>query len=158
MARFEQLNQYINDVVSVIISNQNICKFLSCPVDDPLSIPNIDDTSELLFNCIFPFPKVPDVNTEKSSFLTVYIDNFQLGADGGTKNGLVLFNVIVHNDLWRMDRAMQRPLSILNEIDEMFNGKKTIGAKKVQFDRLRHVYINENYSGYQATYSIVSVN
>ncbi|MOA66842.1 hypothetical protein D3C78_1937470 [compost metagenome] len=54
--------------------------------------------------------------------------------------------------------GMLRPYSIMSEIDNIFNNERVVGIKKVQFDRIKFIYINENYSGYEARYSIVSVN
>lgn len=68
MARFLQLNKNIEDVLLSTIENQALCKLLYYPQDDPFNEPIIEDTSVLLFNRIYPFPYVPDVQETAGSF------------------------------------------------------------------------------------------
>jgi hypothetical protein len=160
LARFEQVNKYIEDTLQLVVNNQNLCKLLNYPVDNPFDESDIEDTTTLLFDRIFPFPKLPKLETTASSSLCVFFDDFRLGSDNkGTKEGTIIFNIIVHNDLWRMKGAgMLRPYSIMHELDTIFNNERVIGIKKVQFGRMNFIYVNENYSGYQVRYSIASVN
>lgn len=132
MAKFEQVNTYINDTMLLLINNQNLCKLLEYSVDDPFQELDIAETDTLLYNKIYPFPKVPKTETEKSSTLCVFFDDFRLGSDNrGTKEGTIIFNVIVHNDLWRMTgTGMLRPYAILSEIDNIFNNERVMGIKK----------------------------
>ncbi|MEK4008337.1 hypothetical protein [Paenibacillus sp. FSL H3-0333] len=160
MAKFEQINAYIYDTMLLLIDNQNLCKLLEYPVDDPFQEADIEESDTLLYNKIFPYPKVPKVETKKSSSLCIFFDDFRIGSSNrGTKEGTIIFNIVVHNDLWRMTgTGMLRPYSILSEIDQIFNNERVMGIKKLQFDKARFLYVNENYSGYQVSYSITSVN
>jgi hypothetical protein len=158
--RFKQLNQNVNNVISSLIQNQDLCKFLYYDTNNPLVEANIVDTSKLIFDKIYPIPKLPNTETEAGSFLNVFFDAFKIPqSNSGTKESVILFNIICHIDLWRMKgTGMLRPYSILHEIDEMFNNQKIIGIKKLQFDKGRFLYVNDKFSGYQASYLVTSVN
>lgn len=160
MANFELINQNINNVLMALISNQRLCKLLHYPVDDPFIEPDIDDTASLLFDRIYPLLKLPDVQTIAGSFINVYFDKYKISSsNSGVKEGVLLFNVIVHNDKWRMTgTGLLRPYSILHEIDELFNNQRVVGIKKAQFDRVSALAINQSYGGYQVSYQIVSGN
>ncbi|MNH66533.1 hypothetical protein D3C73_185660 [compost metagenome] len=160
MARFEQLNKNTEDILLSIIDNQNLCKLIHYDSNDPFSEKDIEDTSELLFERIFPFPKIPGVETKALTYLNVYMDNFLIpSANNGVKEALIIFNVITHNDLWRMEgTGMLRPYSILHEIDEMFNKERVIGIKKLKFNRGKYIYLNNQFGGYEASYVVTSVN
>lgn len=160
MANFELINQNINSVLMALISNQNLCKLLHYPVDNPYGEPDIEDTAALLFDRIHPLLKVPDVQTVAGSFLNVYFDKYKVSSgNSGVKEGVLIFNVIVHNEKWRMaGTGMLRPYSILHEIDELFNNQRVVGIKKAQFDQLRSLNVNTSFSGYQVSYQVVSGN
>jgi len=139
-----------------VLQNQNLCKLINYNTSNPLNEPDLDDPSSLLFQKIYPLPKLPDTDTEKCSFLNIFFDDFRL-PNLGVKEGYINFDVICHIDLWRID-GMIRPFSILHEIDEMFNYERIAGIRKLLFDRVKYLYVNEKYTGYRASYKITSGN
>ncbi|MBX4152259.1 hypothetical protein [Paenibacillus lautus] len=160
MARFQQLNKNIEEVLLNLIDNQSLCKLLYYPQDDPFNEKEINDTSVLLYNKIYPFPYVPGVQETAGSFLSAFFDNFKLPSDNkGTKEVSLVFNVIVHKNLWRMPgTGMLRPYSILHEVDEICNSQRIVGIKKVPFDKGRLIHYNNDFAGYQVQYQVTSVN
>jgi hypothetical protein len=159
MAKFDELNKNINNVLFKLIESQNLCKLLLYPTNDALSQPDISDTSSLLFERIYPLPKIPDPVSETGSFLTVLFDSFQLGNNVGTKQGLLTFVVIVHIDSWRMEgTGMLRPFAIMNEIDKLFNQERVIGVKKIDINDGRLIKMNDKFWGYELNYRIVNGN
>lgn len=64
--------------------------------------------------------------------MSVFFDNIKLPSDNkGTKETSLVFNVIVHKNLWRMSgTGMLRPYSILHEVDEICNDQRIAGIKK----------------------------
>ncbi|MFB5759102.1 hypothetical protein [Paenibacillus medicaginis] len=158
MAKFEQLNDYVFNTLQALIGNQNLCKLLKYNNTDPLSQPDIEDASVLIMDKIYPMPNIPGTQAEESSLLNIIFDNFKLSSDNkGTKDGTLVINIIVHNNLWLMNGRL-RPFSILAELDKTFNDKRIVGIKKMQFDRGRYYFINEKFSGYQVIYQVVSTN
>ncbi len=145
-----------------MIENQNLCKLLFYAVDDPLSEPDMSDDqrSSLLNEHIFPMPKIPGEQEYEASFLSIYLDNFKPSVENkGVKESVLVIDVLIHNNLWMLnDKALLRPYLVLHEVDEMLNDKHILGFKKMPFDRGRLVRYNSDYSGYQVTYSVSSVN
>ncbi|MGG1664530.1 hypothetical protein [Brevibacillus sp. NRS-1366] len=157
MANFEFLSGNLNNVLLELIDSQELCKLLHYPSYDPLSEPDIKDTSELLFDKIHPYPRVPEVTATTTSNLNVIFDSFALGDASSIKEGLLKFTILVHNELWRTEGAL-RPFLIMSKIDNIFNDKRIIGLKKLQFERANFIWANEKFSGYQVSYRMVNAN
>ena len=158
MSRFYELNQNIMSVLLKMIDNQNLCKLLNYNSYSPLSEANISDTSILLFDKIYPFPFVPDVDAIAISQINVLFDNFQIGKDNPAfKNNQLTFIIVCHSSLWRMD-GMLRPFAIMNEIDTLFNSTNGIGLGKMKFVSGNLMWANANYSGYKINYQICDFN
>lgn len=160
MANFEQLNGDVNNVITSLLSNQNICKLIYHPSDNPLAESDISDTSILMMKHIFPLPKIPDTTSTESAFINVYLNKFRNGGDNkGTKDWFLTFDVIVHNNKWILtDTEMFRPFLILHEIDKLINNRKVVGIKETQFNSGDIVRYNPSFSGYSVSYKAVSVN
>jgi len=163
LAKFSELNSNLMDILIRLISSQNLCKLLTYASDNPFAENDINDTSNLLFNKIFPTPKLPDtvesIQDVKSSLLTVVFDDFSLSGNPKFKNVTVSFSIYCHVDIWQMKGTGKlRPYSIMEEIDNLFNNEKVIGLGKMQFKRSRFIAANAKNLGYRIDYDIVSFN
>ncbi len=153
------MNKYINETVLKLIANQNLCKLLKFNSNNPYAEIDIMDTGELIYSKIFPYSHVPETDKEVGSYLCIILDRFRLTSNQAIKSGQLNIDIIVHNDLWRMNGTGEmRPYAIMHEVDEALNGKIRVGIKDLTFSDCRHVRYNQSYSGFQLTYSIQSVN
>ena len=146
MAYFSELNISINEIISRVLNNQDLCKYLYYNEPDPLSKTDISDTSTLLLNNIFPLPKEPDAETDKISLLNVYFYSGKIGdLNKGFKCEYLVFDIICHLDIWMVKNGI-RPYYISNKIDEIFNNKHIplLGINKPIFD----YWICKKYSNY----------
>lgn len=158
MSKFSELNQNLMTILSKLISSQNLCKLIKYNSSNPLSEADIDDTSELLFSSIYPYPFTPEVSDTADTVINVVFDGFELGKDNiYFKNSQLTFVVICNNKVWRID-GMLRPFAILNEIDQLFNFQRDIGIGKMLFDNGQLLWVNSQYSGYKVTYNICDFN
>lgn len=158
MSKFKELNKNINDTLSQVISSQNLCKLIEYDTYNPLSESDIADTSTLLFNKIFPFPKIPDIQDEENTSLCVLFDNFSTDKRNFMiKEGVLTLLIISHNNLWKINGGI-RPFSIMHELDELFVGKRIVGIKELQFLGGRYISFNDKFSGYEIKYRLHSVN
>lgn len=158
MSKFKHLNENITNVLLAVIGNQKLCKLIAYNTDNPYDEPDIDAPS-LISHKIHLSPKIPEATTEMASFLNIYFDTFRLTRNNGLKEGLIVFDIVCHLDLWVMGgTGMIRPLSILHEVDEMFNQQRIAGVKKLQFYDGRFINVNEKYAGYQIRYEFMSGN
>jgi len=162
LARFEQLNKNISSLLNTLIESQNLCKLLFYPSDDPLSEPDLsyNQRLELLNEYIFPMPKIPGEQMNETSLLSICLDNIKVSPENiGIKESVLAVEVIIHNNLWMLNNNSElRPYLILNEIDELLNSKNIVGFKKMTFERGRLIRYNADYSGYQVSYNVSSVN
>ena len=164
MARFDELNKNLMDVLDTLITSQNLCKLLSFPIDNPLAQSDIADTSTLLFTKIFPIPKLPEtsdnVQTAKGSLLTVVFDEIRKTSGNlAFKDSILCFNVYCHIDLWQMKNTGQlRPYAIMHEIDMLFNQQRIVGIGKTQFIKSRIVASDVSNLGYKLEYNVTDFN
>jgi len=158
MSKFEELNDNIMSVLFKLIDNQNLCKLLNYASYDPLAEEDMQNTTTLLFDKIYPFPFSPDVDTEARSQLNVLFEDFKLGKDNPAfKNNQVTFVIVCHSSLWRIN-DMLRPFAIMKEIDTLFNSKNVIGIGKMEFSSGNLAWVNEKYSGYRVSYKVYDFN
>lgn len=157
MAKFQELNEYINTILIQLIGSQNLCKLLYYPSLTPLSQPTLTDTTDLLFNQIYPLPKIPSTALTTGNFLTLITDNAELSSNKGFKTIDIIFNIICHIDEWRLNGGI-RPLLIANEIDKLFNNQRIVGIGRMDFERMTFVYYNEKFSGYKIIYTATDFN
>jgi hypothetical protein len=159
IAKFQELNTYTNDVLMKLVGSQNLCKYLKYATDkdvDPLLMPDLseDERIELLFKNIFPYPVIPDERlVDASAYLTTYFDNFERSGNFYFKDSLLTFNIICHLDKWRIPSKL-RPYAIMNEIDQIYNDKRTNGIGKTQFYRSKMVWVNKEFAGYMLQYRL----
>ena len=134
MAYFEECDAILNNIIGEkILRNQNICKLLYYYPEctdysyDPLSQPDIKDTSILLMEHVFPMPKLPDLETEQRGYMTVTIsggDKYGYDSNDGYRRINIIFDIIVHLKSW-MIKDSYRVYKIAEEIDKMLNYQQT---------------------------------
>lgn len=159
MSRFLELNQNVKIIVDTILSGQNLCKLLYYPSKSPLLEADLSDTSILLFSSIFPTPFTPTIEEDAKSIITIVLDDFALGRDNNAfKTSKIVFNVLIHLDLWLLDDTKIRPYSILNEIDTLFNQQRIATIGKLEFVSSRWISVNNKWHGYQILFKNCDFN
>lgn len=160
MAKFEELNSYVNEILLKLIQSQNLCKYIHYQTDenspsDPLVEADLDlnQRKSLMYSRIFPFPKIPS-EAEAGTYLTVIFDNIEPAGSVYYKDSLIIFNVISHLNQWRLLGKL-RPYAVMNEIDKMFNQQKIVGIGRTEFARSKFMFINSSFAGYTLQYRIV---
>ncbi|MFA5557913.1 MAG: hypothetical protein WDA59_00430 [Methanofastidiosum sp.] len=97
--------------------------------------------------------KDSDGNVVASSYINVLLDNFQMGKQNTKfKSGDLIFVVICHNSLWKLDTGELRPFCVLNELDEMFSEQRVVGIGRGEFNNCKIIWADSNFSGYRITY------
>lgn len=131
------IDKYINDILTKIYANQNLCKLLYYDVDDPLSQSDIVDTTVLRTDKenqrIFVTPFSIDTEDEVKSKLHVMINNFSL--DSKTKYYLdfdIDFIISINTQIWELTgengEVKTRLSLIVHELLQTFNHKHTEGT------------------------------
>ena len=157
--RFETLDSDIMTIIMTMMSNQNLCKLIYYDTSTPLLEANIENTTSLLFDRLYPIPITPLVTDDAKSFITVVLDDFQLGKTNiKFKTSKILINVISHISLWPIAEGKLRPYGIMGEIDKLFNEQRIVGIGKLIFERSNWIAANEKFMGYRLVYNVVEFN
>jgi hypothetical protein len=156
MANSLDLNKNINDILTKIYANQNLCKLLYYDHDNPLSQTDIADTTVLytdtLNQRIIPKPFTPDITDERKSTLNIVLNNFKGENKQFYTTVSVDFVIMSHINLWDISDGSGlvsiRPWLIMEEINKTFNRERTVGMGKNLFEHGRIVRPNEYFAGY----------
>ena len=158
MANFVELNKSLDKFLMKLISSQDLCKMLSYDVTSALVKDDLEDTSELLFTKIFPFPKDVKLLEKASSILIVGFDNFRPINAGTFNSNIIYFVILCHQTLWRLNGDADcglklRPYLLMNEIAKLFNGQRVTGIGTLEFNGANQIRDGE-YFGFQLAYKI----
>jgi len=157
MARFTELGEYKNTILSELVTNKNIVKALGNSESNFLDISPIDNPMSLIWNKIFPYSYVPEAQAEQKSYITVLFHGFRL-VNGEFKAGYITFYVFCHHSLMRTSYSSLRTDMIVNYIDEIFNKTTNLGIGKLQFEKMDDIKIDSNHFGCAVTYKDYSFN
>lgn len=150
---FERLTYFKEQILFSFIANQNICKLLSYNTSDALSLPDITIPTSLMYDVIFPYKYVPDVTSDKKSYITLDFTEFEL-TRSNPKN--INFNLIVymftHKDLFVTDDGLRVDL-LLNEVDQEIQ-EKVLGFGSVYLNLCRSFWLDKDYGGYYVMYKM----
>lgn len=159
MSKFDEMNDNIKEITQTLLDCQNLCKLLYYNSLTPLSESNINDTSILLLNNIYPIPIDPNIEDEPKSIITIVLDDSSLAKNNiGYKTSKIVFNILCHLDLWLLDDTKIRPYSVLSEIDTLFNQQRIATIGKLEFERCRWIASNVKWHGYQVSYKVYDFN
>ena len=156
LSRFKEFPEYKVKILQALISDEKLVKAVGS-VDDDFEDVVIEDPYELLYKNIFPFKKVPKVNDEQKTFITLRFSGFKL-VNGDFKDGKIIFYIFTHQDLMRTNYGVLRTDYILNRVDELFNGSRDFGIGKLNFSGFDELDINDSYTGVWVAYDVFSFN
>lgn len=139
MKNFRDLNKNLRDVIEIILSSQNLCKYIYYNQTNPLSQPNIDNTFILIDNKnIVPSYNSSEVTETEKVQVYIYLDNFQSNSNiYFTANNLII-DIYVHENIRILSGDdFIRTYCIMNEIDSLLRNKKIAGLGKLGFNYAR---------------------
>lgn len=155
--KLKSLDDILSNIASKIIENVDLAKVLKFTTTDALSQTITEEQRYTLINQdgditgtrIFFQPFNNQTITDQRSELRIYHLSF-------TPQNLYItdaqigFDIVVHNDLWRLEDGKRRPTTIFKLLLESLNGQEVKGIGQLSFiDRpcvLR--YFNNSFTGY----------
>ena len=153
----EGLDRYLNDILSKIYSNQNLCKYLYYDVRNPLAQSDIADTSRLKKDKtnqkIFVTPFTVDITDRTKTTLHILIDDFKADEKNNYYEDMNIDFIIACNvRLWELEdgsgEIKLRVNGIWEELNKTFKRKSTIGLGKNHFKYGRIQKFNDYFWGY----------
>jgi len=153
MAFFDELNTNINIILENIFDDQDLCKLIYYNEPNPLSQPNISDTTTLLFDRVFPYPKKPRSESYKGTDLNIYFSSSKPQGNSAFRNTILCFDIMCHIDVWSIASAL-RPYSISSKIDTIFNRlyNTDLSINYIFFQSWIPVQYSDYYYGYHLKY------
>lgn len=107
---------------------------------------------------IIPKIKNYEGGTLKSYIILSY-GNFTMNATNPHfRDNTISFDIICPTDCWDLGDYRIRPLKIAGYIDMILNNKKLTGIGTTQFLSCQQLLLDENFSGYTLTYSVIHGN
>ena len=161
----ENIDNILRNIALKLIANENLCKLLKYNDSFALFEEITEDeryelniqTGDTTNTRIFYQPFNNDTITEQRSELRIYFINFKPDNLYLTKVNIG-FDIVVHNDLWRLEQGKQRPTTIFKEILKSLNGQEVDGVGELVFDSTCVLRIfNKVFTGYSFTMRTRSV-
>ncbi len=155
---FEDLNDNIIDVESMLLASTPLCKLLqySGATDiEPLTKADFDHKTLRMKN-LFPMPKMPDVQSDRKAIVSYYFMNGKpQRRNTGFRNVYLCFDVICHLDSWLIKDGI-RPYSICAILDRMFNGQfiGELSGNDVFSADFTHMRYGDYFYGYRLIYQL----
>ena len=155
--QLESLDNILNNIAIKIVENIDLMRCLKFTSTDALLQPITEEERYMLMNQdgditgtrIFFQPFNNLTITDQRSELRIYYASFKPNNNFLT-NINVGFDIVVHNDLWRLDNGKRRPTAIIKLLLESLNGQDVGSIGNLSFiDRpcsLR--YFNDSFTGY----------
>lgn len=151
------MGKYKENILFKLVDSENITKAIVNKNESYLDTSLSVDPISLIYKNIFPYKRVPDINEETETFITLRVGGFKL-INGIYKSGYIIFYVFTHNSLMKTSYGMTRVDYIIGEIDELFNKATDIGGRNLIFDGMDEFDIHNNYSGSWIRYKIMDFN
>lgn len=158
--RFSDLGKDINLVIDYMMKDEKLLKLLANDTYDPLSSTPISKPSKLLFDRIYPIPKIPITEEKEKSLITVAFSNAKSNKRNlKFKDYKLIFTIMCHIDLWQIKDSL-RPYEIASRLDNIFNEKRAteISIGKIIFSEWSYREWNEKFCGYYLVYDICDFN
>lgn len=159
----EKLGEYKMEILNRCLSDSRLVKLLSYDSPDALFKPEIEDTSSLLYDRVFPFRFVPNPLEQQGTYLTLGVSGFRkhqedLKVYDDYQSAEIYFYFFTHVDLMRTDNGIRQDL-ILAEIGRIFDGSRGLGMGELKIRYVNELWIHNNkFGGYSVAFTITDFN
>jgi hypothetical protein len=158
----ENIDLVLKNIALKIVTNENLCKLLKFNDSSALS-KEITEDERYALNIqdgdttntrIFYQPFNNDTITDERAELRIYFANFK-PENMYIANANIGFDIVVHNNMWRLDEGKQRPLNIFKEVLKSLNGQdvKSLGELNFLNSYCTLMIFNKSFTGYSFSMS-----
>lgn len=149
MAYLEEIPEYKTDLLRKLLNNEKIVTYIGNN--------DIEEASELIGVNVFPFPYVPDTETEVKTYICmdIYVPHVR---DKIFKDVRIVINVFSHKEMC-MYKCKSRVDLINIEVDKILNGNDNFGIDEVQLVSVAPYFdAGSKFSGKQMIYNVQNFN
>lgn len=150
MAYLEEIPEYKVDLLQEFLKNDDIVKYIGNKSND------IYDPVDLIGENVFPFPYVPDTETEVKTYICmdIYVPRVK---DMLFKDVQIVVNIFSHKDMGTYGGKSR--VDLINiEVDKILNGNYDFGIDKVELVSVLPYIPNSKFSGKQIIYNVPNFN
>jgi hypothetical protein len=155
------LDKYMNDILTKIYANQNLCKYLYYDTPNPLSLATISDTKILYDDKdnqrIYDTPFNMSIMNKDFTTLTINVNTASIDETVFYKDIEIEFFIICSFRDWNLTAASGvsalRPNAIISELTTLFSRKSTVGIGKNHMGTLSKMFSNGVVGGYRLSLS-----
>ena len=150
MAYLEEIPEYKKDLLQAFLNNEKIVTYIGNKDS------SIQDPVDLIGKNVFPFPYVPDTETEVKTYICmdIYVPRVK---DMIFKDVQIVIYVFSHKSMGTY-KGKSRVDLINIEIDKILNGNYDFGVDKVDLVSVLPYVPNNNFSGKQIIYNVPNFN
>ncbi|MNC08147.1 hypothetical protein D3C75_557220 [compost metagenome] len=157
MSFLQEITEYKKTTIERFLNDQDLCKALYYSNENFLDQPDIEDTSILIYENIFPHRFIPNITNEARTFITLSCTDYKPSGNS-FKNGVLGVYMFTHLDLYETDYGYTRMDYVLSKVEELMNNKIGIGIGKLNFNSMNEYIVNEKFQGYALTYRSLDFN
>lgn len=135
MGKGEEIIDYKNMVINDILYNKED-ETLSNDIVMAINPQYINNKQGLIYKHIFPYPRIPETQTETCSYITITVDMPRVSTKNYFfKDMLITVRVIVHQDLMKMEKEFSASRSdyIGALINKILNQNKNYGNTPLEY-------------------------
>lgn len=150
MAYLEEIPEYKTDLLQSFINNDKIVTYIGNKDKE------IQDPVDLIGVNVFPFPYVPDTETEVKTYICmdIYVPRVK---DMIFKDVQIVLNIFSHKEMGTY-KGKSRVDLINIEVDKILNGSYDFGIDKVDLVSVMPYIPNSKFSGKQIIYNVPNFN
>jgi hypothetical protein len=146
MGRFGDLKEMKNKIVEKLYMNDDIVKCLLYKQDVNFlnkTIPEDYDRTTLMYNQIYPYRFVPDLQSEANIFITIGFGFSSSRNANKYRNSSINFFIIVHQSLIQSDEGLKYDF-LIDKIDALFYQSDEFKSCKLQFDKMNDFLVDSS--------------
>lgn len=152
MVKLSLLSPNLVLILTEILNNQKICKYLMYNDSNPLSNPDITNPYGMMLKYVFPTPFDPELQNDDTSSIRVFYLHGDLEKEYPVgENMKLLFDIVVAKVHWLINDGQPkiRPLEIMSELVNSMDNKVIGTVGKLHFLNFGYMAINNQFDGYR---------
>jgi hypothetical protein len=153
------IGENLQKIISRLMDNQNLLKYLYYSDKDPLSNPDLTDEQikkEIFEKIIKVTPRIGSKETAQSLILVRCSQGSRLGANSEFKLINFIVEIYVPDTQWLIKGQNLRPFAIMGEIQKSLDGKLINGLGKLTGGDFQYNFSSEEMTCYFQNFEVVA--
>lgn len=153
------IGENLQKIISRLMDNQNLLKYLYYSDKDPLSHPDLTDEQikkEVFEKIIKVTPRIGSKETAQSLILVRCSQGSRLGANSEFKLINFIVEIYVPDTQWLIKGQNLRPFAIMGEIQKSLDGKLINGLGKLTGGDFQYNFSSEEMTCYFQNFEVIA--